>query len=184
MPNQKEPNLREGMGFKDAIKTEKNDFDKIESKIDELDKRISGTGEKQPLGIIGESQDQEEPLTLGRKIDKILRQQRPFTILSLSIEEKIQLIDFLFPIALGDEVRNKFDEVGYVESVSIDRRGVLYLVRYKTHEILWESEYQIEKISLHLSSDEVSEEKQPNLIKTDIPDPKTHTVGDRKSEME
>ena len=112
----------------------------------------------------------------------------------LTREDKIRMINMLFPISLGDHVKNKHGEEGYVETVAIDQRGVLYLINYKKHSTIWESSYQIEKISPYFATESDSHRKtEGKSIKTDIPDPsevapkpnpKTHTVGDRKSEME
>jgi hypothetical protein len=165
MTNDKTIKIDEGMGMKDHFEDtldelEKKDssiidaLDELEKKIDEVNKYISPQPDKMSI---------QPPLTK---------------------EQKIKLMNMVFPISLGDKVKNKFDEEGYVESVCIDHRGVIYLVAYKTHELIWESEYQIKKISPYFATESVSHRKtEEKSIKTDIPDNK-HVVGDRKSEME
>jgi len=173
MPDDK-AEMKEGMGMKDhfedtldELEKEKkepilNTLDELEKKIDEVNKCISPQPDKMSI---------RPPLTK---------------------EQKIKMLNLIFPISLGDKVKNKHDEEGFVESVCIDHRGVIYLVCYQKHEIIWESEYQIKKISPYFANEEVSPiPPGPLPRKTDIPDPKfdekpktTHIVGDRKSEME
>jgi hypothetical protein len=104
---------------------------------------------------------------LEKKIDEVNRDIPDRTSIRppLTNEQKIDMLNQIFPIHLGDRVRNKHSEDGIVESVSIDPRGVLYLVGYKEHETHWEREDQIQKISSYGSKD-------INLtpFKTDIPE--------------
>jgi hypothetical protein len=175
MPDDK-VEMNEGMGMKDHFKDtldelEKtkvetppiiNALDELEKKIDEVSKCISPQPDKMSI---------RPPLTK---------------------EQKIKMINMIFPISLGDKVKNKFNEEGFVESVCIDHRGVIYLVCYQKHELIWESEYQIEKISPYTATESVSPKSDNlNVPKTDIPDPKfdekpkkSHIVGNRESEME
>ena len=171
MPDDK-VEINEGMGMKDHFKDTLDELEKdppIIDALDELEKKIN-----------------EVSKCISPQPDKM--SIRP----PLTKEQKIKMINMIFPISLGDKVKNKHDEKGFVESVCIDHRGVIYLVSYPKHNQIWESEYQIEKISPYFATEGVSGnkgvEKPP---KTDIPDPKfdekpktSHMVGDRKSEME
>ena len=190
MENQKEPNLREGMGMKDKVDAEtkrsdeKYDFGEIEQKVDELDKKINT-----PIGE--DDKDQEGPLSVGRKIDKLLdvkdrgEIRRRSILPILTPNEKIELMGMLFPIGLGDRVRNKLTEDGIVEMVGVDHRGALYLVMYKDQTSRWESEAQIEKTQTYgpgpLPPGPIP---GPFDKKTDVPDPKAVKRGDRVSELE
>jgi hypothetical protein len=87
----------------------------------------------------------------------------------LTHEQKIKLLDLLFPIKLGSRVQNKHMEVGYVESVSIDRRGVLYLTRYKDQNTTWETEFDIEDISSQKDVPKPDTTSSSSIV-TDIPD--------------
>ena len=148
--------INERMGMKDHFEDTLGALDDLEKKIDEVNKDIPSP----------DKMSMHPPLTR---------------------EDKIRMINMLFPISLGDKVKNKHGEEGYVETVAIDKRGVIYLINYKKHNTIWESSYQIEKISPYFAteSDHIGEDRS-KAVKTDIPDPntKTHTVGDRKSEME
>lgn len=125
---------------------------------EKLDENI-GLGERKNI-----MEDLDE---LEKKIDEVNRDIPDRTSIRppLTNEQKIDMLNQIFPIHLGDRVRNKHSEDGIVESVSIDPRGVLYLVGYKEHETHWEREDQIQKISSYGSKD-------INLtpFKTDIPE--------------
>jgi len=108
---------------------------------------------------------------LEQKIDEVNRDIPDRIRPPLTNEQKIDMLNQIFPIHLGDKVRNKHSEDGIVESVSIDPRGVLYLVGYKEHKTYWEREDQIKKISSYGPSDDDSPPFPP--FKTDIP---THKV--------
>jgi len=104
---------------------------------------------------------------LEQKIDEVNRDIPDRIRPPLTNEQKIDMLNQIFPIHLGDKVRNKHSEDGIVESVSIDPRGVLYLVGYKEHKTYWEREDQIKKISSYGPSDDDSPPFPP--FKTDIP---------------
>ena len=116
LPTGQTEHLNEGTSFKDAVKNEKSS---IIDDLDELEKKIDEVNENIP-----DRTSIRPPLTN---------------------EQKIDMLNQIFPIHLGDKVRNKHSEDGIVESVSIDPRGVLYLVGYKEHETHWEREDQIKK---------------------------------------
>ena len=101
---------------------------------------------------------------LEQKIDEVNRDIPDRIRPPLTNEQKIDMLNQIFPIHLGDKVRNKHSEDGIVESVSIDPRGVLYLVGYKEHKTYWEREDQIKKISSYGPSGNDS-----SSFKTDIP---------------
>jgi len=134
LPTGQVEKLDENMGMRAKFKEPSiiDDLDKLEQKIDEVNRDI-------PNRI------------------------RP----PLTNEQKIDMLNQIFPIHLGDKVRNKHSEDGIVESVSIDPRGVLYLVGYKEHKTYWEREDQIKKISSYGPSDDDSPPFPP--FKTDIP---------------
>jgi hypothetical protein len=136
--------LNEGTSFKDAV--------------DDLKSAVKNEKFREPSII----DDLDE---LEKKIDQVNKN----ISLPLTTEQKINMLNQIFPIHLGDRVRNKHSEDGIVESVSIDPRGVLYLVGYKEHETHWEREDQIKKISSYSASDK---DFTPSLFKTDIPDTK------------
>ena len=132
MPDPKDENqIQEGMSFsgKSNPKFVPPDLDAIEKRVNELE----------------ESTDQEEPMTLDRKI---------------------HLLSKIFPFAIGDMVKNKFNEDGYIDSVSLDDRGVLYLIQYKENRLRWESESKIRKNTPNIDSQD-DMDKRPE-IKTDI----------------
>ena len=104
---------------------------------------------------------------LEQKIDEVNRDIPDRIRPPLTNEQKIDMLNQIFPIHLGDKVRNKHSEDGIVESVSIDPRGVLYLVGYKEHKTYWEREDQIKKIPSYGPSDDDSPPFPP--FKTDIP---------------
>jgi hypothetical protein len=130
--------MEEGMGIKDNQKTDdptpydKTQLDDIEKRVDELQ----------------ESCDQEEPMT---------------------VERKIYMLSKIFPHAIGDRVKNRFDEQGIIDLVGLDHRGVIYLVQYKDQVKEWEAEGQIKKIPSNLASQENVKEKTEASLKTDIP---------------
>ena len=138
LPTGQTEHLNEGTSFKDAVKNEKSS---IIDDLDELEKKIDEVNENIP-----DRTSIRPPLTN---------------------EQKIDMLNQIFPIHLGDKVRNKHSEDGIVESVSIDPRGVLYLVGYKEHKTYWEREDQIKKISSYGPSDDDSPPFPP--FKTDIP---------------
>ena len=147
--------MNEGMGLKDHFEeTIDQNSDPIMDALDELEKNIDKVNRCIP--------PQSDKMSI-----------RP----PLTKEEKIRMINMIFPISLGDKVKNKFDEVGYVESVCIDHRGVLYLVTYQKHELIWESDYQIRKISPYSSNDGLydgpDDQRPLRTAKTDIPDTRT-----------
>jgi alpha-glucuronidase len=142
MPDDNTININENMGMKDRFKDTLDELEKTPLIIDALDE-------------------------LEKKIDKVNENIPPIQP-PLTKEEKIEMMNMIFPIQLGDKVKNKHNEEGYVESVCIDRRGVMYLVGYQKHELIWESEYQIKKISPYSANEEVSHKEKS--IKTDIPD--------------
>ena len=112
--------------------------------------------------------------TLESKIDevnKMISPDRRSIRPPLTNEQKIKMLDMIFPIHLGDKIKNKHGLKGYVTSVSIDHRGVLYLIEYPKHETHWETEYAIEKISSHTDSDTPTP-PGPIPLRTDIPDEK------------
>jgi len=74
----------------------------------------------------------------------------------IDYEKKVEMLDLLFPIRLGNKVENKHKEIGYVGSVCIDRRGVLYLVRYEGHKEIWETEFDIKDITFKSESEPIS----------------------------
>lgn len=128
------------------------------------------TGQTEKLGEnigLNEKTIMEDLDELEKKIDEVNKDIPDRTSIRppLTNEQKIDMLNQIFPIHLGDKVRNKHSEDGIVESVSIDPRGVLYLVGYKEHETHWEREDQIQKISSYGSKD-------INLtpFKTDIPE--------------
>ena len=150
MPDDK-VEINERMGMKDHFEDTLEALDELEEKIDKVNKNITG-----------ESKDPDRMSI------------RP----PLTKEEKIRMMNMIFPISLGDKVKNKHNEEGFVESVCIDQRGVIYLVLYQKHELIWESSYQIEKISPYFANDGVPiGESGSKTPKTDIPDPKTHNYG-------
>jgi len=85
----------------------------------------------------------------------------------MTIEQKINMLGKIFPLSIGDRVRNLLSEDGIVEMVGLDDRGVLYLIKYKEQNTKWESEHSIKKNDSYKSSQEDSALNKSS-IKTDI----------------
>ena len=150
MPDQKDKinQIQEGMSFsgktepedqedKNVHHVELADSDAIEKRINDLDDKRKDYSEP--------SSDQEEPMTTDRKI---------------------HLLSKIFPFAIGDRIKNLFDEDGIIDLVGLDDRGVVYLVQYKENRVSWESEHKIRKNESYSGSQDDSA-KRPG-IKTDI----------------
>lgn len=110
--------------------------------------------------------DQKEKLKiLGDKIANFFVTED----VKLDNEQKVALINLIFRFQLGDRVRNKLGEDGFIDCVGIDYRGVIYLVRYPKHEKVWESEMDIKKLNYPIEPKEDRDSSEK--VKTDIPQP-------------
>lgn len=89
-----------------------------------------------------------------------------------TLEDKIKMLAEIFPFALGDRVRNRHQENGFIEMVGLDERGVQYLVRYADNNRVWELDAHISKQKFGQENETVHVKESIGL-KTDIPDPKT-----------
>lgn len=110
--------------------------DPLETDLDGIEKRVDELQETM-------SEDREEPMTIDRKI---------------------HMLGKIFPLSIGDHVRNSLDEDGIIDLVGLDDRGVIYLVKYKGGILTWET-------NLTKTSKYPATKEDPTLksdIKTDI----------------
>ena len=100
--------------------------------------------------------------TIEKRIDELneeFNREKPMTI-----EQKIHMLGRIFPLAIGDHVRNSLDEDGVIDMIGFDDRGVIYLVKYKGGILTWET-------NLTKTSKYPATKEDPTLkpeVKTDI----------------
>jgi hypothetical protein len=105
--------------------------------------------------------------TIEKRINKLQEKIENQEEELMTIEQKINMLGKIFPLSIGDRVRNLLSEDGIVEMVGLDDRGVLYLIKYKEQNTKWESEHSIKKNVSYKSSQEDSALNKSS-IKTDI----------------
>jgi hypothetical protein len=141
MTNQNDDNKENIESMNESMKLKSEFKDPVIDDLDKLEKKIDEVNKN---------------ITSGSKMI------RP----PLTNQEKIDMLNMIFPIQLGSKVRNKHSEDGIVETVAIDRRGVIYFVEYKEQRSKWESEDQIRKIAQYGEDDKVPPGPLP--FRTDI----------------
>jgi hypothetical protein len=121
----------------------------------------------------------EEPVTIHEKVQ--LKAEQLSEELDELIEEKplnnmLELVDkksSLFKFTLGQKVRNRHNEDGYIELCGIDYRGVIYLVHLPGNHHSWYTEFELKVIYGNDDQDDPNVKLKSNQkIKTDIPQPK------------
>ncbi len=89
------------------------------------------------------------------------------------ISETLTLIEQLngvFKFTLGQKVRNRHNEDGYIELCGLDYRGIIYLVHMPGNHHTWYTEFELKPIN-YGNSEQDANLKSDQKIKTDIPQP-------------
>jgi len=104
---------------------------------------------------------------LAEELDELI-EEKPLN----NMLEMLEKISSIFKFTLGQKVRNRHSEDGYIELCGIDYRGVIYLVHMPGNHHTWYTEFELKPVY----SSENDKESNINLksnqkIKTDIPQP-------------
>jgi len=137
-------------------------------KIEQINPNINGIAEDMIFKDPIENEFPNDLDTIEKRINELqekIENQEEEEL--MTIEQKINMLGKIFPLSIGDRVRNLLSEDGIVEMVGLDDRGVLYLIKYKEQNTKWESEHSIKKNDSYKSSQEDSALNKSS-IKTDI----------------